>query len=132
MKVKEFLPILSLINNSDKGEYVIEYSLKNNLFYTHANITDIIRNCKCYPADKMVIISNKLESNYNNADRVRKLYNILSSPEIGEDFDIVFGHYIVTGKSISTLITADDYKLVLDDMSTIAIKFDIKYRYLNI
>ena len=40
MKVKEFLPILSLINNSDKGEYVIEYSLKNNLFYTHANITD--------------------------------------------------------------------------------------------
>lgn len=132
MKVKELLPILKALMNADKGEYFIEYSLKDATYYRHScsAITDTILNFKYYKYDKMVMLSNDDE----NITYLRTLYDALSSPDVDKDSDVVFGHYIVTGKSSKTLITADEYDLALSstDSDYSTIKFDIKYRYLNI
>ena len=132
MKVKELLTILKVLMNADKGDYFIEYSLKDSSYYRHScsTITDTIRNFKYCEYDKMVILSNDAE----NVTYLRTLYDALSSPDVDKDSDVVFGHYVSTGKSSKTLITADEYDLALSstDSDYSTIKFDIKYRYLNI
>ncbi len=131
MKVKELLPIIKALINADKGEYFIEYTLKDATYYHHCStITDTIRNFKYYKYDKMVMLSNDDE----NVTYLRTLYDALSSPDVDKDSDVVFGHYISTGKSSKTLITADEYNLALAsiDGNYSTIKFDIHYDYLNI
>ena len=132
MKVKELLPIIKVLMNADKGEYFIEYSLKDATCYCHrcSTINDTIRNFKYYKYDKMVMLSNDDE----NVTYLRTLYDALSSPDVDKDSDVVFGHYISTGKSSKTLITVDEYNLALAsiDGNYSTIKFDIHYDYLNI
>ena len=85
------------------------------------------------PFSKIITFSND-DTNPSYSESINRLLDmekVLS--DIDGETDVVFGHYIHTGKQEKTLITADDYIFSIDNISEEGyIKFDIHYDYLNI
>ncbi len=132
MKVKELLPIIKALDTHDRMNYTVMYSLKFKGEY-NSSIVAPINDYRYSEEEKIITFSNddanpSYGANINYLSDIEKLLS-----DVDGETDVVFGHYIHTGKQEKTLITADDYTLSIDIISEKGyIKFDIHYDYLNI
>lgn len=135
MKVKELLPIIKALDTHDRIHYSVMYSLK---FKNDCNSSIVapINDYRYSEEEKIITFSNDdTNPSYSaSINRLLDLEKLLSDlAVIDGETDVVFGHYIHTGKQEKTLITADDYIFSIDIISEEGyIKFDIHYDYLNI
>lgn len=128
MKVKELLPIIKALDTHDRIHYSVMYSLKFKDDY-NSSIVGPINDYRYSEEEKIITFSN--DDTNESINRLLDMEKVLS--DIDGETDVVFGHYIHTGKQEKTLITADDYILSIDNISEEGyIKFDIHYDYLNI
>ena len=128
MKVKELLPIIKALDTNDRIHYTVMYSLKFKDDY-NSSIVGPINDYRYSEEEKIITFSN--DDTNESINRLLDMEKVLS--DIDGETDVVFGHYIYTGKQEKTLITADDYILSIDNISEEGyIKFDIHYDYLNI
>ena len=128
MKVKELLPIIKALDTNDRIHYTVMYSLKFKDDY-NSSIVGPINDYRYSEEEKIITFSN--DDTNESINRLLDMEKVLS--DIDGETDVVFGHYIHTGKQEKTLITADDYILSIDNISEEGyIKFDIHYDYLNI
>lgn len=128
MKVKELLPIIKALDTNDRIHYTVMYSLKFNGEY-NSSIVGPINDYRYSEEEKIITFSN--DDTNESVNRLLDMEKLLS--DIDGETDVVFGHYIRTGKQEKTLITADDYIFSIDNISEEGyIKFDIHYDYLNI
>lgn len=132
MKVKELLPIIKALDTHDRINYTVMYSLKFNGEY-NSSIVAPINDYKYSEEEKIITFSND-DANPSYSESINRLLDIEKVlSDIDGETDVVFGHYIYTGKQEKTLITADDYILSIDNIGKEGyIKFDIHYDYLNI
>ena len=160
MKVKELLPIIKALDTHDRINYTVMYSLKFNGEYNSSIVSPInyyryseeekiitfsnddnnpssivspINDYRCSEEEKIIAFSND-DNNPSYSASINCLLDIEKLlSDIDGETDVVFGHYIYTGKQEKTLITADDYIFSIDIISEEGyIKFDIHYDYLNI
>ena len=128
MKVKELLPIIKALDTNDRIHYTVMYSLKFKDDY-NSSIVGPINDYRYSEEEKIITFSN--DDTNESINRLLDMEKVLS--DIDGETDVVFGHYIHTGKQEKTLITADDYIFSIDNISEEGyIKFDIHYDYLNI
>lgn len=128
MKVKELLPIIKALDTHDRIHYTVMYSLKFKCEY-NSSIVGPINDYRYSEKEKIITFSN--DDTNESINRLLDMEKVLSN--IDGETDVVFGHYIHTGKQEKTLITADDYILSIDNIGEEGyIKFDIHYDYLNI
>ena len=128
MKVKELLPIIKALDTNDRIHYSVMYSLKFRDNY-NSSIVGLIKDYRYSEEEKIITFSN--DDTNESINRLLDMEKVLS--DIDGETDVVFGHYIHTGKQEKTLITADDYIFSIDNISEEGyIKFDIHYDYLNI
>ena len=128
MKVKELLPIIKALDTNDRIHYSVMYSLKFKDDY-NSSIVGPINDYRYSEEEKIITFSN--DDTNESINRLLDMEKLLS--DIDGETDVVFGHYIHTGKQEKTLITADDYIFSIDNISEEGyIKFDIHYDYLNI
>ena len=128
MKVKELLPIIKALDTNDRIHYTVMYSLKFKDDY-NSSIVGPINDYRYSEEEKIITFSN--DDTNKSINRLLDMEKVLS--DIDGETDVVFGHYIHTGKQEKTLITADDYIFSIDNISEEGyIKFDIHYDYLNI
>ena len=132
MKEKELLPIIKALDTHDRIHYSVMYSLKFNGEYNSSIVAPI--NDQRYSEEEKIITFSNDDTNPSYSASINRLLDIEKVlSDIDGETDIVFGHYIHTGKQEKTLITADDYVLSIDNIGEEGyIKFDIHYDYLNI
>ena len=133
MKVNELIPILNILRNIDRDQYTVECSFKIGLLDS-SYIASRIYNYEYSAEDKVITFTNRPIKPGNDLLFLKDICELLSSGMIDDEADVVFGHYIKTGKDSETLITADGYTLLLDNVypDSENIKFDIIYEFLNI